>query len=89
LDGAQSLREAVKPNDEPEQDFGKWRPGANSAGRLNEGVGEHVRTRFQRGIVAGETAEPSRLRTERRNLSFLLPDRFWKGNAIPKYDPAV
>ncbi|MGY3489905.1 hypothetical protein ACVW1C_007788 [Bradyrhizobium sp. USDA 4011] len=57
---------------------GKWLPGADCAGRRNEGVGEHVRTRFQLGIAAGEIAEPSGIRTERRNLCFFCRTAFGK-----------
>ncbi|MGX1107000.1 hypothetical protein AB7M47_005383 [Bradyrhizobium elkanii] len=74
----QKQREAVRPNVDPERGWGKWLPGADCAGRRNEGVGEHVRTRFQLGILAGEIAEPSGLRTERRNLCFFCRTGFGK-----------
>jgi hypothetical protein len=41
--------------------------GANCAGGWNEGVGEHVRTRFHFGALdPGEIAELKEIRTERR-----------------------
>jgi hypothetical protein len=70
--------ETARPNDDQNWSLGNGPPGANSAGCGNEGVGEHVRIRFHLGIPAGETAEPSGFRTERRNLWFLLPDRVWE-----------
>src|SRR5882757_3704160 len=58
-------------------------PGANGAGCWNEGVGEHVRTRFHFGAFA-----PVKLRTPlgdphrtKKNL-FLLPDRFWRERTL-------
>ena len=58
-------------------------------GTKNEGVGEHVRTRFH---VEG-LRPPVKLRTMRsapneENL-FLLPDRFSKERTLLKDDPAV
>jgi hypothetical protein len=49
--------------------FGKSdAPGINSSGTGNEGVGEHVRTRFHLGFkIAGEIADRE-IRTERRKL---------------------
>jgi hypothetical protein len=49
--------------------FGKSdAPGINSSGAGNEGVGEHVRTRFHLGLkIAGEIAD-RKIRTERRKL---------------------
>jgi hypothetical protein len=37
-------------------------------GWWNEGVGEHVRTRFRPGLGPGEIAEPVGIRNERRKL---------------------
>jgi hypothetical protein len=63
-------------------------PGIISAGTGNEGVGEHVRTRFHMGLVS-----PVKLRIigsapNEENL-FLLPDRFSKERTLRKDDPAV
>jgi len=53
----------------------------------NEGVGEHVRTRFQPGFGPGEIAE-QRFRTERRKPVSSAGPVFGK-RTLPKYDPAV
>ena len=53
----------------------------------NEGVGEHVRTRFQQGFGPGEIAE-QRFRTERRNLVSSAGPVLEK-RTLPKVDPAV
>jgi hypothetical protein len=70
--------------------FEKRAPGALV--RLgNEGVGEHVRTRFHLGLWAklpGEIADHLRSAPNEENL-FLLPDRFLEGAAPSKDDPAV
>jgi hypothetical protein len=72
--------------------FGGWKievPGTIVAPALgNEGVGEHVRTRFHLGDRL-----PVKLRTlgsapNEENL-FLLPDRFSKERTPRKNDPAV
>jgi len=53
----------------------------------NEGVGEHVRTRFQPGFGPGEIAE-QRFRTERRKpVSSAGP--VLEKRTLPKVDPAV
>ena len=63
-------------------------PGTNGAGSGNEGVGEHVRTRFHWGKeIAGEIAD-LRSAPNEENL-FLLPDRFSKERTPRKVDPAV
>jgi hypothetical protein len=48
----------------------------------NEGVGEHVRARFQPGFGPGEIAE-QRSAPNEENL-FLLPDRFSKERTLLK-----
>jgi len=53
----------------------------------NEGVGEHVRTRFQSGFGPGEIAE-QRLRTERRKPVSSAGPVLGK-RTRPKVDPAV
>jgi hypothetical protein len=54
---------------------------------VNEGVGEHVRTRFHSGFGPGEIAE-QRFRTERRKpVSSAGP--VLKERALSKFDPAV
>jgi len=63
-------------------------PGDISSGSGNEGVGEHVRTRFHLGVES-----PVKLRIigsapNEENL-FLLPDRFSKERTLRKDDPAV
>src|SRR5690242_17676231 len=73
-----------------------------STGRpaLNEGVGEHVRTRFQPGCKDAKALEalaplnPPKLRTlgtrtERRKLHFFCRTGFRKDRSVRTYDPAV
>jgi hypothetical protein len=55
----------------------------------NEGVGEHVRTRFHPGQEsAGEIADLKKSAPNEENL-FLLPDRFSEERTPRKVDPAV
>jgi hypothetical protein len=53
----------------------------------NEGVGEHVKTRFRPGFGPGEIAE-QRFRTERRKLVSSAGPVLEK-RTLPKVDPAV
>jgi hypothetical protein len=64
-------------------------PGCHGwAGLGNEGVGEHVRTRFHLGLkTAGEIADLE-IRTERRKLVSSAGPAFLRANSS-KYDPAV
>jgi hypothetical protein len=59
----------------------------NGAVPGNEGVGEHVRTRFQSGLWPGEIAD-RKIRTERRKpVSSAGP--FLRERTLSKNDPAV
>jgi hypothetical protein len=53
----------------------------------NEGVGEHVRTRFQSGFWPGEIAD-RKIRTERRK-PVSSAGSFLRERTLSKYDPAV
>jgi hypothetical protein len=75
----------------------KWRCGdfRKDSARLyqrrhgNEGVGEHVRTRFHLRLVSPVKLRTLRSAPNEENL-FLLPDRFsGKSELFKKYDPAV
>jgi hypothetical protein len=62
------------------------RRASRAAASGNEGVGEHVRTRFHfgfeaLGFEAGETADPGGSAPNEEN-QFLLPDRFSKEQAL-------
>jgi hypothetical protein len=71
-------------------EFGKsTTPGAGGAGRWNEGVGEHVRTRFHFGAFAPvKLRTPQEIRTERRK-PVSSAGSVWEELALPKCDPAV
>jgi hypothetical protein len=59
-------------------------------GNWNEGVGEHVRTRFHLGALdPREIAELEEIRTERRKTCFFYRTGFGRANSFQKYDPAV
>jgi hypothetical protein len=64
-------------------------PGGRRLALGNEGVGEHVRTRFHPGQEsAGEIADLKKSAPNEENL-FLLPDRFSEERTPRKVDPAV
>ena len=54
----------------------------------NEGVGEHVRTRFQPGFGPGEIAE-QRIPHRTKKTCFFCRTGFGKSELSRKYDPAV
>ena len=67
----------------------KSKAGADGAGRWNEGVGEHVRTRFHFGAFAPvKLRTPQEIRTERRK-PVSSAGSVWEELALPKCDPAV
>jgi hypothetical protein len=62
--------------------------GIISAGWRNEGVGEHVRTRFHLSLESPVKLRIIRSAPNEEN-PFLLPDRFSKERTLRKDDPAV
>ena len=74
---------ALQGNEVPENGAVSGNEGASG----NEGVGEHVRTRFQSGLWPGAIAD-RKIRTERRKpVSSAGP--FLRERTLSKNDPAV
>jgi hypothetical protein len=63
--------------------------GIISSGTGNEGVGEHVRTRFHLGLESPVKLRTSEIRTERRKLVSSAGPVFETSEPLRKYDPAV
>ncbi|GCC45320.1 hypothetical protein chiPu_0029294 [Chiloscyllium punctatum] len=71
-------REAVKPDVGPELEMGRWLPGRGLRKPPERGGRRTRQDQISVGIVAGEIAEPSGSRTERRNLCFFCRTGFGK-----------